>query len=135
MQVNAENFQTKWRTYTENCRTEINKAIQSRAWTEVQTDKNIYLIVPDNEKNFENGKPEKGPITKEQLKRRLKDIHQRYNAEGYEGCLQSLEENMQGVPQNVPIVITLAFVRPQSMPPMIMGAAIMIKGLFSGRMN
>lgn len=133
MQVNAENFQQMWRTYTENCRSEINKAIQSQMWTQSETNKNLYLIIPDETKNFVCGKPEKGPLTKEQMKKRLKEIHDRYRAENFEGCYQSLEENMQGVPPNVPVVITLGFVRPQSMPPMIMGAAIMIKGLFLGK--
>lgn len=133
MQVNADNFQQKWRTYTENCRSEINKALLNQIWLPAEPNKNLYLVVPDDSRNFECGKPERGPLTKEQLKRRLKDIHERYNAENFEGCYQSLEENMQGVPPNVPVVITLGFVRPQSMPPMIMGAAIMIKGLFLGK--
>lgn len=134
MQINdANDFRIKWSNYTNLCLIEIKKAVKNGNWTPPEQNKNIYIIVPDAESGFQKGKIEKGPITKEQMIRRIKDLHDLLRAQNLERCLDSLNENMQGVPPDVPIVVTLAFIKPQSMPPVMNCSAIMMKTLFLNR--
>ena len=135
MEVNPTNMLKKWKDYVESCRKLPSEAKKSGLWKRPDTKlkSNLYLIVPDPESpSSSKGKCIKGPINLVQLRDELKKLHDQFEAQNYQGCIDTIEKSINDIndsSSNV-IVVTTAAIKPQNSHKMIIGVATLIKSLF-----
>lgn len=131
MEIHPANMMNKWREYCEKCRHIPKKSKESGLWKKPVSDKHIYLIVPDvNDPTFSTGIAKEGPLNETQFINQIKELHQKLGAKNYDACIQSMKSNIENVPKNIAIIVTLAFVKVQGNEPMIFGVAHAVHNLF-----